>query len=88
MHRNRTSDRIVFIFGDTLKEMRVTMREFSLQSGIRPATISAWSNGEAKEINLITLQLALDTLNRLSKEYKINKKYTIEDIFYYEPKDV
>lgn len=79
----KTSGQLIFTFGRTLKEMRITMREFSLQSGIRPATIAAWSNGTAKEINLTTLLSALDTLNRLSKEYKINKIYEIEDIFYY-----
>lgn len=82
---NENARRIIFVLGDTLSEMRISMNQFSIQSGIRPATVGAWCNGTAKHIDVVTLQAALDTLNHLSKEYKMNRNYTVDDIFYYEP---
>lgn len=75
--------KIVFVLDKTLAKMRISMNQFSIESGIRPATVAAWCNGTAKQIDLITLQMALDTLNRLSEEYDIGKEFGIEDIFYY-----
>ncbi len=80
---NVNANKLIFVLGQTLDKMRLSMNQFSIESGIRPATVAAWCNGTAKQIDLITLQMALDTLNRLSQEYDIGKEYGIEDIFYY-----
>ncbi|MGG1659460.1 helix-turn-helix domain-containing protein [Brevibacillus sp. NRS-1366] len=80
---NVNANNIVFVLGVTLSDMRISMNQFSIESGIRPATVGAWCNGTAKHIDLVTLQTALNTLNRLSKDYKMDRKYNIDDIFYY-----
>jgi len=78
--------RIKLTLLDVLEELRVSKNQFSVRSGIRPATIIAWCNNKAKHIDLVTLQIILDTINELSKEYKMNKTYTIEDLITYTPK--
>lgn len=77
---------IQFTLAATLDELRVSMNQLSIQSGVRPATVIALCNGTSKKIDLLTLQMLLDTINILSQEYNIGKKYTIENIIRYVPK--
>jgi DNA-binding Xre family transcriptional regulator len=74
--------------GKTLKELDDTTRNaLAVEAKIRPATINELAKGEAKQINFKTLSAIIETLNRMSKEKEIAKKYNVNDVFEYQNED-
>lgn len=71
----------------TLKELGITRNALAVESKIRPLTVNEIESGKAKQINFVTLQSILKSINRIAAEKGINKTYTISDVFEYEPKD-
>lgn len=76
-------DKIKFNLKDTLDEIGITRNALAVESKVRPMTVADLVNGESKSINLSTLVMLLDGLNRLAKENEIDKQYDINDIVQY-----
>ncbi|MFE4430840.1 helix-turn-helix domain-containing protein [Peribacillus butanolivorans] len=69
----------------TLKELDITKNALAVEAKVRPATIHDLVTGNAKQINFETLKAIIDALNRISFENGKVKRFSIEDVFIYDP---
>lgn len=76
-------ERITFTLGKTLKELDITKNALAVEAKIRPATVGDLVEGRSKAINFDTLEVILNTINRIGNERGIKKHYSIEDVFKY-----
>ncbi|PKJ54664.1 helix-turn-helix domain-containing protein [Bacillus sp. SN10] len=74
---------MVFTLGETMEEIGITKNKLSVESKVRPATISNLVNGEVGLVRFDTLKAILDALNELASEKGIDKTYQIEDVVQY-----
>ncbi|PEL75430.1 XRE family transcriptional regulator [Bacillus toyonensis] len=74
---------MVFTLGETMEEIGITKNKLSVESKVRPATISNLVNGEVGLVRIDTLHSILDALNQLAEEKGIDKTYRIEDVVQY-----
>lgn len=72
-----------FTLGETLDKLpgEITRNKLSVESKVRPATIADLVNGEAKRIEVDTLQKILEALERLADG---TMRITVEDVIKYE----
>ncbi|MBT2603939.1 helix-turn-helix domain-containing protein [Bacillus sp. ISL-53] len=71
----------------TLKELDITKNALSVEAKVRPATINDLVTGNAKQVNFETLKAVIDALNRKSLENGVVKRFSIEDVFIYDPNE-
>ncbi|WP_251025041.1 helix-turn-helix transcriptional regulator [Bacillus sp. ISL-57] len=69
----------------TLKELDITKNALAVEAKVRPATINDLVTGNAKQVNFETLKAVIDALNRKSLENGAVKRFSIEDVFIYNP---
>ncbi|WP_283637824.1 helix-turn-helix domain-containing protein [Bacillus velezensis] len=66
----------------TLEELdHLTRNALAVEAKVRPATINDIVAGNSKQINMETLNAIIETLNTISKEKGLDKKYSVSDIF-------
>lgn len=71
---------------ETLKELDETTRNaLAVEAKIRPLTVNELASGKAKQVNFMTLSKILTALNRIAEEKGIDKKFTVSDVFDYDP---
>lgn len=68
----------------SLDRLGISMRKFSILSGVRPNTILELKNGEAKMIKFEMIDRILNGLNDISAERQLELEFTITDIISYE----
>ena len=76
---------IVFNLDKALKELDVSYYRLGVEAKTRPASIGTLAKGEMRRIDIAMLDRILNELNRVAKEKKIERLYTIEDVIKYIP---
>lgn len=74
---------ITYNLENILKELDITKNHIAVETKTRPATVLSIAKGDIKRIDLDMINNVLDGLNKIAKSKKINKSYTIDDIFTY-----
>jgi predicted transcriptional regulator len=72
-----------FKLQEIVDELDITPNKLATLSGIRPDTVYKICNNELKRIHMDVIDDLLDSLNRISRERKLGKKYSISDILGY-----
>ncbi|MFS0857359.1 helix-turn-helix domain-containing protein [Paenibacillus taichungensis] len=78
---------MLFKLEKTLRELDITRNKLAVYSDVRPNTINDLANGDAKRIEIDTLEKILKSLNEISMTRGMPRTYNIEDILEYELTD-
>jgi len=67
-----------------IHEMGLSMNKLAVESDTRPNTVIDIVKGKAQRIDFVTLDKLLNGLNRIAIDRGISRRFSIEDIIYYE----
>ncbi|WP_339198484.1 helix-turn-helix transcriptional regulator [Paenibacillus sp. FSL P4-0176] len=78
---------MLFKLEKSLRELDITRNKLAVYAEVRPNTINDLANGDAKRIEIDTLEKILKSLNEISMTKGMPRTYNIEDILEYELTD-
>jgi predicted transcriptional regulator len=72
-----------FKLQEIVDELNITPNKLAIMANVRPDTVYKICNNQIKRIHMDVIDDLLDTLNKVSKERELGRKYSITDILDY-----